>query len=130
VSELAGGQTSATFAAIPTALPLIESGRLRLLGVSTAKRSALVPDWPTLAESGLPGFDVSQWYGLVAPGATPRGIVDRLSRELANVLRTPEMREALTKRGIDPVASTADAFAGYVKAEIDKWAGVVQGLRE
>jgi len=130
VSELAGGQTVATFAAIPTALPLIESGRVRLLGISTAKRSALVPEWPTLSESGLREFDVSQWYGVVAPSATPRAVVDRLGRELANIVRAPDMREALIKRGIDPVASTPEAFAAHVRAEIDKWANVVKGLRE
>jgi len=130
VSELVGGQTAATFAAIPTALPLIDAGRLRLLGVSTLKRSALVPDWPTLAESGLREFEVTQWYGIVAPAATPRAVVDRLGRQLVAIISTPDMREALTKRGIDPVASSPERFAAYIKAEIDKWAGVVKSLRE
>jgi len=130
VAELLGGQTAATFAAIPTALSHVESGQLRMLGISSAKRSTLVPGWPTIAESGLPGFDVSQWYGLVAPAGTPRNIVERLSRELATILRNAETRDMLTKRGIDPIFGTSESFAGYIKVEIAKWAKVVKAAGE
>ena len=125
ISELVGGQTAATFAAIPTAQPHVDSGRLRLMGISAARRSALVPAWPTLAESGLPAFDVSQWYGLVAPIGTPRSIVGRLSNELVRIVASAETRDALTKRGIDPVTGSPENLAVLVRSEMAKWAKVV-----
>ncbi len=130
VSELVGGQTAATFAAVPTALPLVVSGRLRLLGITTAKRSPLVTDWPTLAEAGLNGFDVSQWYGLVAPAGSPVTVVNALGLELGKIVRNPEARAALMKRGIDPVMRSPAEFGTFIKAEIGKWADVVKSTRE
>jgi tripartite-type tricarboxylate transporter receptor subunit TctC len=127
VAELIGGQTAATFAAIPTALPQVEAGRLRLLGISSAKRSALVPDWPSLAEAGVADFDIGQWYGLVAPAGTPRAVIARLSGELARIVRGAETRAALMQQGIDPVADTPEHFAAYIEAEIAKWAQAVAG---
>jgi tripartite-type tricarboxylate transporter receptor subunit TctC len=126
IAELVGGETVATFAAIPTALPHVQSGRLRMLGTSGAKRSPLMASWATIAESGVPGFDVTQWYGLVAPAATPRPIVERLSRELLRTVASAEIQDALTRRGIEPVGATPEAFAAYVRAEIAKWALVAR----
>ncbi|MCW5604420.1 MAG: tripartite tricarboxylate transporter substrate binding protein [Burkholderiales bacterium] len=126
ISELIGGQTAMTFAATLSALPHHRSGRLRVLAISTAKRSAVVPDLPTIAESGLKGFDVGQWYGMLAPSGTPRDIVARLNKDLTNIIRMPDINEGLVKRGVDPITSTPEEFAAYVRAEVVKWAKVVK----
>jgi len=126
ITELVGGQTAVAFAAPPTALPHAQTGRLRLLAIASAKRSAIAPDLPTIAESGLAGYDVGQWYGLLAPTGTPREIVTRLHRELANVIGQPDIRDKLTKAGVDPATGSPAEFAAYIKAEVAKWAVAVK----
>jgi tripartite-type tricarboxylate transporter receptor subunit TctC len=126
VTDLIGGQTAMMFAAPLTVLPHSKSGRLRMLAISSARRSAVVPELPTIAESGLAGFDVSQWYGVLTPAATPRDIIGRLNSELANIIRMPDIRDKLASGGVDPVTTTPAAFAAYIKSEIAKWAKAVK----
>lgn len=126
VTDLIGGQTAMMFAAPLSVLPHANTGRLRVLAVSSAKRSAVTPDLPTMSESGLAGFDVSQWYGVLAPAGISRDIVTRLNRELANIIRMPDVRENLTNGGVDPIAATPGEFAAHIKSEIVKWAKAVK----
>jgi tripartite-type tricarboxylate transporter receptor subunit TctC len=107
-------------------LPLVRRGRLRVLGVTSARRSAAAPDIPTIAESGLPGYESVQWSALLAPAKTPREIVERLHREVVAILRTAELRERLAREANDVVASSPDELAAFLKAETEKWARVVK----
>jgi len=107
-------------------LPFIKQGRLRAVGVTGLQRVAIAPDIPTVAESGLTGFDMATWFGILAPVATPRDIILRLSSELAAILQQKEMRERLAADGMLVVASTPDQFAAFLKSETAKYARVVQ----
>lgn len=126
LTDLMGGQIQLMFDSMPSATPFIKSGKLRALAVTTARRAASMPDLPTVAESGVPGFDISTWYGLWAPRATPREIVERLASEVARILRQPEVREKYAALGAEPIGSTPEAFAAYCRSELDKWARVVR----
>ncbi|KJC46806.1 hypothetical protein UP09_12470 [Bradyrhizobium sp. LTSP885] len=109
------------------ALQQIREGKVRALGVTTAKRVAAAPDLPTLAESGLPGFDLVAWQGVVAPAGTPRGIIDQLAGQIGRLTTDPATRAKLTSLALEPLpASTPDSFAAYIKAEVDRWAVIVQ----
>ncbi|HYC46947.1 MAG TPA: tripartite tricarboxylate transporter substrate binding protein [Burkholderiales bacterium] len=121
VSDVAGGQMAVTFAAPSSAHPHVSAGRLRILAVSSAKRTAGAPDVPTIAESGLPGYQVTQWYGLVAPARTPAQIVNRLNQELASATRMPDVREKLVNSGVEPMSSTPADFGAHIKSEVAKW---------
>ena len=113
----------------PTALTVIQhlrNGKLRALGVTTLKRAAVLPDVPTIAESGLPGYDAPQWYGLLTTAGTPAPVIDRLHRETVRALTTADMKQRLEADGTRVVASTPAEFARYLKNEIDKWAGVIR----
>ena len=125
-TDLLGGQVSVMFPTIPTAIPHVRAGKLRALAVTTAKRTAITPELPTIAESGVPGYDVSSWYGLLAPAGTPAAVVAKLQREVARVLRLPDVSERLTPQGLDIVADTPGEFAAIIKSEIVKWAKVVK----
>ncbi len=124
--DLLAGQISMTFGDIPTALPHIRAGKLRSLAVTGAKRSPLLPDVPTIAEQGLPGFDVSAWFGVFTTAGTPRPVVDRLNAEIVRILNLPDVREKLLGIGMEPVTNSPDQFAAYVQSEIAKWAQVVK----
>jgi len=126
VTELIGGETAVLFAAPLSALPHARIGRLRMLAISSAKRSAVAPDLPTIAEAGLAGYDVGQWYGVLAPAGTAREIVTRLNRELSNAVGAPDIRDKLTKGGVDPVTASPAEFAVFLKTEIVKWARTVK----
>ena len=125
-TDLIGGHVSVMFPTIPTAIPHVRTGKLRALGVTTRSRTAIAPELPTLSESGVPGYDVSSWYGLLAPAGTPAAVVARLQREIAKVLRLPDISEKLTAQGLDLVGNTPEAFAGVIQSEIAKWAKVVK----
>jgi len=99
---------------------------VRALAVTTAKRSELAPELPTVAESGLPGFDINTWFGVFAPGGTPAPIVDRLHDELAHALADPDVRAAMVKLGAEPVGSTPAQFAAYIRSEAAKYARVIK----
>ena len=126
LADLVGGQVLMFFDNITTSLPLAKSGKIRSIAVTTAKRSSVAPDVPTIAESGLPGFDVSSWQGVFVPAGTPRTIVTKLNTEIVRILGLPDVRERLTGLGADPVGNTPEQFSAYIKAEIAKWAAVVK----
>jgi tripartite-type tricarboxylate transporter receptor subunit TctC len=102
------------------------AGKLRPLAVTSAKRSAAEPDIPTVAESGVPGFDVTAWFGVSAPAKTPRGIVERLNTEFVKAIKSPELRERLAKVGADPAGLTIEQYTAFVQSEITKWDKVIK----
>jgi tripartite-type tricarboxylate transporter receptor subunit TctC len=124
--DLLAGQISMTFGDIPTALPHIRAGKLRSIAVTAAKRSPLLPDVPTIAEQGLPGFDVSAWFGVFTTAGTPRPVVNQLNVEIVRILNLPDVREKLMGIGMEPVTNSPDEFAAFVRSEIAKWARVVK----
>ena len=131
VVDLLAGQVSVMAPNLLTALPHIKAGKLRALAVTSAKRSEGLPEVPTIAESGLPGYDSTQWYGVLAPAGTSRGIVVRLHDEIVRALRAPEVMQRLAADGAEPVGSSPEEFAAFIKSEIDKWARVASaaGIR-
>jgi tripartite-type tricarboxylate transporter receptor subunit TctC len=126
VTDLLGGHVPMMFDNMPSALPHVKAGKLRALGVSTIKRSTTAPEVPTVAESGLPGFDVTVWFAVLAPAATPREIVDRLHRILVKALQAGDVRERLASQGAEPVGNTPEQFTAQMKADLAKWAKVVK----
>jgi len=126
MTDLLSGQVSIMFDQIVTAMPHVQSGRLRALGVTTAKRSAIAPDLPTLGESGLPGYEITTWHGLLAPAGTPREIVAKLSGETARALQAADVREKFAGQGVDPVSSTPEQFHAFMQSELEKWGKVVK----
>ncbi len=125
LADLLGGQVLLGYISLPAALPHTKPGKLRPLGVTSSKRSAVAPDVPTIAES-LPGFEVDNWYGLLAPAGTSRAIVIKLNREIAKVLQVPEVKERLYVQGIESLTSTPEEFSAYIKSETAKWAKVIK----
>jgi tripartite-type tricarboxylate transporter receptor subunit TctC len=125
VDLLAGHVTLAT-ATMLTGLPHVKSGRLRLLGTTGAKRAAVLPDEPTVAEAGVPGYEASQWYGVLAPAQTPKEIVARLHAEIVRILQAPDMKQKLAADGTDPVGSSPEEFARYIRSELTKWGKVAR----
>src|SRR5258706_2160414 len=124
--DLIAGRVSMFFGSIATLRPHVESRPLRAVGMTTAQRSAAMPDVPTFIESGLVGYEVNGWYGLLTPGKTPRAIVERLSATLRQILNDAETRAQFVKNGLDPLPGSADEFARLLSAEIVKWANVVK----
>ncbi len=124
--ELLGGHLSLMFDVIMTSLPHVQAGKLRTLGVSSLKRAPIVPEVPTIAESGYPGFEAIVWFGLFAPTGTSPDIVRKISEDTARILATPAMRELLAGQGTEIVASSPAAFATRVSSEIVKWRKVIQ----
>jgi tripartite-type tricarboxylate transporter receptor subunit TctC len=123
--DLIAGQISMMFFNTPAALGYVKSGKLRALGVSTGKRSPQLPDVPTIAEAGVPGYDVSVWYGLVAPARTSPAIIDSTYRELARVLAMPDVKQQVEALGADTIGATPGDMARRVKAETEQWARLV-----
>ena len=126
VIDVLAGQVKVMTPNVLTALPHIKSGRLRALAVTSGKRSDALPDVPTIAEAGVPGYESVQWYGVLAPAGTPRDVVQRLYMEIAKALRSGDVRERLAADGAEPVGSTPEQFAAFIRAEIDKWAKVAK----
>jgi len=126
VADLIGGQVDFMFDSLPSSMPHIKSGRLVAIAVTTKNRSSALPDVPTVAESGVPGFDVSTWYGIWAPAATPPAIVRKVSSELAAVVRIPEVRARLAELGAEAVGNTPEEFAAFNRSELIKWAKIVK----
>lgn len=123
---LLGGEVHLTFSSIPSILPHVQSGRVRSLGIGNAKRLPSLPNIPTIAEAGLPGYEAYSWGGMVAPAKTPAAILQRLNREIMAILKQPEVIDQLTKEGTLPNPDTPERFAAYIKADIEKWRKVVQ----
>ena len=126
LQDLIGGQVQLMFDNLPPSLPQIKSGKLRALGVTTAARSAALPDTPTIAESGLPGFEASSWFGVLAPAGTSPVIIAKLNAEIAKWLATPEAKEKLVAIGANIAGGTPEDFARHIAAETLKWAKVVK----
>ena len=126
VIELLAGQTSLMFANMPTVIQYVRGGKLRALAATGARRSSAALDIPTVAESGIPGFEVTVWYGVSAPAMTPRAIVDRLNSEIVRALNSPDLRERLKSQGADPVGNTPEQYTAFIQDEIAKWAKVIQ----
>ncbi|MBI4189163.1 MAG: tripartite tricarboxylate transporter substrate binding protein [Betaproteobacteria bacterium] len=126
VTDLMAGQVSILFAATTTIMPHVKSGRLRALAITSDKRSVAAPGLPTITESDLPGFVAGTWHGMLAPAGISRDIVARLNRELANIIRMPDIRERFASIGVDPITNTPEEFAAYIKAEIAKWGEAVK----
>lgn len=126
ITDVIGGQVSITFGGVALALPQVKAGRLRALAVTGSGRSAVVPDVPTVGESGVPGYEVSTWYGVFAPSATPRAIVERINAEIVKSVQTPDVKERLRSQAFEPLADTPEQFAALVRTEIVKWAKVVK----
>ena len=128
VTDVIGGQVYMTFGTSLSVVPHVRSARLRALAVTGAQRSPALPDLPTVAESGVPGYEASLWYGFVGPARLPAEIVQRLNAEIAAALAAPEVRERLASQGVDARSSTADEFARLLVSDLDRWAKVVQRL--
>ena len=126
MNDLIGGQIQLMFDNLASSLAQVRGGKIRALAVTTAQRSALAPELPTIAESGLPGFDISTWFGVFVPAGTPREVVDRLHAEFAKALAAPDIREKMLNLGAEPVASRPEEFAAYIRAEADKYARVIR----
>jgi len=126
LADLLGGQVDLMFDNLPTALPHINSGKLRGLAVTSASRSKLAPDLPTMAESGLPGFDLTTWFAFYAPAGTPAAIVDKISSDMRRVLAQPDMQQRLAAIGVDIIASSPNELAAFQRAEIAKWGKIVK----
>ena len=123
---LIGGEVHIMFAAAPTTLPFVKSGKLRVLGVSTVKRSPFLPDVPTIAEAGLPGYEVNSWSALFAPAGTPAANVKSINAEVGKGLRQADALEILEKQGLDQAAGTPEELAALVRTEFTKWAKVIK----
>lgn len=126
IADLLGGQVQSMFDNMPSALPHVKAGRLRALAITSAQRSPLLPDVPTFAESGFPGFEVHSWFGLAAPVGTPRAVVERLNAELGKVLATPDMRQRLLDMAAIPLPGSSEQMRSLIAAEIKRWREVVK----
>jgi len=126
LADLVAGRVQMMFSNLLTAGPQARAGKLRGIAISSGKRSPQAPELPTIAESGVPGYDLTPWYGVLFPAGTPRPIVMRLNQEIGGILTTPDMVERFRTQGIDLVTSTPEAFAALIKSEIPKWRKVVK----
>jgi tripartite-type tricarboxylate transporter receptor subunit TctC len=126
IPDLLGGRVTMMFSPIVAVLPLVREGKLRALAVSALRRSSAVPEVPTIAESGYPGFDYTSWGGLFAPAKTPATIVRKLHLETVKALALPELRAKFADLGVEAIGSSPDEFAALIKSEIPKWAKVIK----
>jgi tripartite-type tricarboxylate transporter receptor subunit TctC len=126
LTSVLSGETSMLFSPVTIAIPHTKSGKLRALGVTTAKRSKLVPELPTIGESGLPGYEVTQWYGMQVPAGTPKDVIAKINGEVGKILAMPDIVEKLVLFGAEPAPSTPEFMTAYVKSEVEKWAKVVK----
>ena len=129
LTALLGNQISVFFSTFASALPHVKAERLRAYAVTSLKRAGTLPEVPTVAESGVPGYEYSTWYGLLAPARVPRGILSRLNKETVAALNDPEIRQRYLSQGVDPIPSTAAHYAAYLKSETDKWSKVILGAK-
>jgi tripartite-type tricarboxylate transporter receptor subunit TctC len=125
--DVIAGRVPLMSSTMPPALPQIKSGKVRAIAVTSAKRSPALPDVPTVAESGLPGYEAIAWQGLIAPAGTPKAVIARLNAEFVNALKQPEVVAKLNEQGFETVASTPEWFAQYTRTEIAKWSKVIKG---
>jgi tripartite-type tricarboxylate transporter receptor subunit TctC len=126
VTDLLSGNIQATFAIVPAVLPQIRAGKLKGIAVTSAQRTALAPDIPTVAEQGLPQFDATAWQGLLCPAGTPQEVLNNISSQTMKIMQLPEVRELLGKQGFEVVGSSPEEFAAFIRAESAKWSAVVK----
>lgn len=129
MTDLLGGNIEAVFASAPTAVPLIKGGKLRALAVTGAQRAQSLPDVPTIAELGFPGYQATNWYGFIAPANTPKDIIDKLNKAIVTALNDPATKERLLNSGMEPDPTTPEAFMAFVKQEYETWGKVVKELK-
>ena len=131
VTDLLAGQVDVMFDNLPNVIQHVRAGKMKALGVSTVKRSALAPEVPSIDEAGVPGYDLSVWFGVLAPAGTPREIIQRLNAEIVRILQSAEVRERFFKQGVDVQTSTPEQFDAFVKSEVGRWAKVIKeaGIR-
>ena len=127
LTGLLGGEASVMFVNLLSSLPMIKAGKLRALATGTAKRLSAMPDLPTIAEAGVPGYEFQAWFGIVAPAGTPRPIVERLNQELRRAIALPDVRERMIQQGgMEPVGGSAEAFAALIPGELEHWGRLVR----
>jgi|RhiMetdeSRZDD1v2_1073273.scaffolds.fasta_scaffold525871_1 tripartite-type tricarboxylate transporter receptor subunit TctC len=126
ISDLLGGQIHAMFDPIQATLSHVKAGKLRILGVSSSKRSSALPDVPTIAEAGVPGFETTAWWAVFAPAGTPKEIITKLNTEIVKIMRSADMKERLRQLDIEPIGSTPDQLAAFMKTETAKWSRAVK----
>jgi tripartite-type tricarboxylate transporter receptor subunit TctC len=126
VTDLIGGQVQVMFDNISNVLPHVKSGKLKVLAVTTPARSPLLPEVPTVAESGVPGYEVAVWFGLAAPAGTPRPVIDKLNDGIVNVLKQPDVKAQFAALGVEAVGTEAEAFAAHIAAQRTMWSKVVR----
>jgi len=126
MNDLVGGQIQLMFDNLASSLGQVKAGRVRALAVTTARRTSLAPDLPTIAESGLPGFDINTWFGIFVPANTPREVVERLHAQFTRALALPDVKERMLALGAEPVGSRPDEFAAYIRAEGEKYARLIK----
>jgi tripartite-type tricarboxylate transporter receptor subunit TctC len=126
ITDLLGGQVQMTFDTVPVVLPQVRAGKLRALAVATPKRSPLAPEVPTMDEAGVAGFTGGTWFGVLAPARTPAAAVDRLNKEIAAILRAPDVVQTFNDRGIEPVGNSAAEFRAFIESESRRWLQVAQ----
>jgi len=126
MNDLIGGQIQLMFDNLASSLAQVRAGKIRALAVTTAKRTPLAPELPTIAESGLPGFDINTWFGLFVPANTPHEIVSLLHDEFVRALDEPDVRQKMTTMGAEPVGSTPGQFAAYIRSEAEKYARIIK----
>jgi tripartite-type tricarboxylate transporter receptor subunit TctC len=126
VTDLLAGQVQLLWSSIPSVIGHVQSGKLRAIAIGSARRLESLPDIPTAAESGLPGYEAYSWVGLIGPARMPPEVVGRLNREVVDIVRTPDFAEQLLKQGAVPDATTPEQFAAYIRSEIEKWGAVVK----
>lgn len=129
LTDVIGGQVQMMFTGAPAALAQIRAGKLKALAVTTRRRSPVLPDVPTVSESGLPGFEVAPWWGVLAPAGTPRSVVQKLYTDISEVLKTDALKQQLGKQGAEPIGDTPEQFSASLKAEYDNWGKVVKEAR-
>jgi tripartite-type tricarboxylate transporter receptor subunit TctC len=126
IGDVMGGQVDAAFTSVPSVIQHVRSGKVRALGVSSAKRNSTAPDVPAIAELGFPGFDVNPWWGILAPAGTPRQIVDKINADVAQILQTSEVEEFFRKQGGETFITTPERFQRILEDDVQKWARVVK----
>lgn len=126
LTDLLGGQVQLFFSPSKDAIPFVKAGRLKALAVSGETRLPALPDVPTFTESGLPGFEIKTWFGVIAPAGVPREVVNKLSAELTRILRTPELRDRLSGQGLDPLVANPEQFTAIMKADVARFSGVIK----
>ena len=126
VTAMLGGEIDALFDNVPNVLPHIKAGKMKVIGVSGLQRSFLLPDTPTVAEAGVPGFEVNVWFGMQVPAGTPRPVVDKLNRDIVSLLKEPDVIQRFRNQGVEVVASTPEQFATLVRNEINKWTQLIK----